>query len=67
MAVERKDLKMIMPTGSGMTLDWEVEVMLDNSYVLVVVPLKAKQIEQAARLEQKGITAIYINEDKNDA
>ena len=60
-AIEGRDTLVIMPTGSGKSLCFQLPTMVLNGAALVVSPLIALMKDQAEALGRKGIEAVVIN------
>ena len=63
--VEGGDAFVLMPTGSGKSLCYQIPGMLRNGVGLVVSPLIALMQDQTDALRQMGIRADYLNSSLN--
>lgn len=55
------DLCVVMPTGAGKSLCYQLPILMRSGYALVVSPLIALMYDQVAALNKKGIPAAFIN------
>ena len=55
----------VMPTGSGKSLTYQLPALLLPDLTLVLSPLKALMKDQVDKLRGLGISATYINSDVN--
>lgn len=56
-----KDLCVVMPTGAGKSLCYQLPALMRPGYSLVVSPLIALMYDQVANLRKRGIPAAFIN------
>lgn len=56
-----KDLCVVMPTGAGKSLCYQLPILMSPGYALVVSPLIALMADQVAALRRRGIPAAFIN------
>ena len=56
-----EDLCVVMPTGAGKSLCYQLPVLMKPGYSLVVSPLIALMYDQVTALRKKGIPAAFIN------
>lgn len=59
--VAGNDLCVVMPTGAGKSLCYQLPALIKESYTLVVSPLIALMADQVAALQKRGIPAAFIN------
>jgi ATP-dependent DNA helicase RecQ len=62
-----KDAVVVMPTGSGKSLCYQLPAMLRNGATLVVSPLIALMKDQVDALQARGLPATFINSSINEA
>ncbi|MCP3967841.1 MAG: RecQ family ATP-dependent DNA helicase [Lentisphaerae bacterium] len=55
------DLCVIMPTGAGKSLCYQLPVLMNPGYGIIVSPLISLMKDQVDTLQAKGIPAAYIN------
>lgn len=61
---EKKHVLVVMPTGSGKSLLYQIPGLLNNSNPsLVISPLKALQLDQVGKLIKNWVPATFINSD----
>jgi ATP-dependent DNA helicase RecQ len=60
-ALQQKDLLVIMPTGGGKSLCFQLPAMLKSGLTLVVSPLIALMQDQVSALVNNGISATFLN------
>ncbi len=56
-----RDALVVMPTGSGKSLLYQLPALLDDGLTLVVSPLIALMKDQVDELRRKGIPATFVN------
>jgi RecQ family ATP-dependent DNA helicase len=59
-ALEGRDSLVVMPTGGGKSLCYQLPALADRGLVLVVSPLIALMSDQLRRLEQAGVRASML-------
>jgi ATP-dependent DNA helicase RecQ len=59
--LEGRDLVLVMPTGSGKSLCYQLTALLLPGVTVVVSPLIALMKDQVDALERKGISATFLN------
>jgi DNA topoisomerase-3 len=67
--VEGKDVLLVMPTGSGKSLCYQLPAIARGGTALVISPLIALMEDQAARLKQRGfaVDRIHSGRDRADS
>lgn len=56
-----ENLCVVMPTGAGKSLCYQLPALLNDSYTLVISPLIALMADQVQALQKRNIPAAYIN------
>ena len=56
-----EDLGVIMPTGAGKSICYQLPVLMKEGYGIVASPLIALMCDQVEALRQKGIAATFVN------
>jgi ATP-dependent DNA helicase RecQ len=64
-ALEQQDLLVIMPTGGGKSLCFQLPALLQSGITIVVSPLIALMQDQVQLLADNGIPATFINSSLN--
>ena len=59
--VAGNDLCVVMPTGAGKSLCYQLPAMIKDSYTLIISPLIALMADQVAALQKHRIPAAFIN------
>ena len=59
--LEGKDAVVVMPTGSGKSLCYQLPAMILDGVTLVVSPLIALMKDQVDALQARGLPATFIN------
>ena len=61
--MQGKDVLVVMPTGSGKSICFQMPAILSSNQSIVITPLKALMKDQVESLWQKRIPATFINSD----
>ena len=59
--ISGNDLCVVMPTGAGKSLCYQLPALLADGFTLVVSPLIALMLDQVQSLRRRGIPAAFIN------
>ena len=59
--LEKRNLLVVMPTGSGKSLLYQLPALMDDGLTLVVSPLISLMKDQVDELTRKGIPATFVN------
>ena len=59
--LEGQDVCVVMPTGAGKSLCYQLPALMRSGYTLVVSPLIALMYDQVTALLNRGIAAAFIN------
>ncbi|KAI9360035.1 hypothetical protein DFJ73DRAFT_816422 [Zopfochytrium polystomum] len=66
-ALSKKDLFVVMPTGSGKSLCYQIPAALEPSLTVVISPLKSLIWDQTKELvERVGMTALFLSSDNDE-
>ncbi len=60
-----QDALVVLPTGGGKSLCYQLPALVFDGLTIVVSPLKSLMHDQVMQLEQRGIRAAYLNSDLN--
>ena len=61
MALDRRDALVLMPTGGGKSLTYQLPALLLPGLTVVISPLIALMQDQVDRLRANGISATFVN------
>ncbi len=64
-ALENRDLLIVMPTGGGKSLCFQLPALLKKGVTIVVSPLIALMQDQVESLRDNGIAATFLNSSLN--
>lgn len=59
--LEGRDAFVLMPTGSGKSICYQIPAMIRNGVAVVISPLIALMHDQVQALRQNGVRAAYLN------
>ncbi len=59
--LSRRNLLVVMPTGSGKSLLYQLPALMQNGLTLVISPLIALMKDQVDELARKGVPATFVN------
>ncbi|GER88784.1 ATP-dependent DNA helicase RecQ [Dictyobacter vulcani] len=59
--LEQQDMLVLMPTGGGKSLTYQLPALLLPGLTIVVSPLIALMQDQVSRLQENGIEATFVN------
>lgn len=65
-AAESRDCVVLMPTGGGKSICYQIPALLADGCALVVSPLIALMVDQVAALQANGIPAASVNSTQSD-
>ncbi len=64
-ALQNRDLMIVMPTGGGKSLCFQLPALLKKGLTVVVSPLIALMQDQVESLRDNGIAATFLNSSLN--
>ncbi|MFQ5419815.1 MAG: RecQ family ATP-dependent DNA helicase, partial [Anaerolineae bacterium] len=63
--LQKRDSLVIMPTGSGKSLCYQLPALMFDGLTVVVSPLISLMEDQVSGLRELGVTAVYLNSSLN--
>jgi ATP-dependent DNA helicase RecQ len=65
--LNRKDTLVIMPTGGGKSMCYQIPAIIFNGLTIVVSPLISLMEDQVSQLKALGVDAVYLNSTLSQA